>query len=253
MTRSDEVATGQMEARDIETAVLRGVLRGLKAWVPLETGARALLQDLAEAFRLPAATLWRAADGALKPAASWATHAWELPGGAPESTGAAALHSSLDREVANVACSRREPLYRRSGVALGHAADGAPGARRASLAAFVAIPAKLEDEVLAVAVVYGLSDVRAEYPSLAFLEIIAELLGELLDRWRLQREQSRLTPRERETLTLASHGLTTVKIAEQLALSPSTVKTHFEHIREKLQVPDRTAAVAMALRSGMID
>ncbi|MEA2285186.1 MAG: two-component system, NarL family, nitrate/nitrite response regulator NarL, partial [Solirubrobacteraceae bacterium] len=42
-------------------------------------------------------------------------------------------------------------------------------------------------------------------------------------------------------------------IAEQLFLSPATVKTHFEHIYEKLGVGDRAAAVAQALRTGLID
>lgn len=45
---------------------------------------------------------------------------------------------------------------------------------------------------------------------------------------------------------------TTGQIAEHLWLSPWTVKTHFEHIRLKLQVRDRTAAVATALRDGII-
>jgi hypothetical protein len=43
-----------------------------------------------------------------------------------------------------------------------------------------------------------------------------------------------------------------IEVAEQLVLSPSTVKTHFEHIYEKLGVGDRAAAVAQALRSGLI-
>ena len=76
------------------------------------------------------------------------------------------------------------------------------------------------------------------------------LLGRLLARWQAQQEQSKLTTRELELLTLASHGLTNAAIADQLWLSPWTVKTHFEHIRRKLGVSDRTAAVAHGLRSG---
>ena len=62
----------------------------------------------------------------------------------------------------------------------------------------------------------------------------------------------RLTPRELEVLQLAADGSSTRVIADQLVLSPSTVKTHFEHIYEKLGVRDRTAAVAAALRGGLI-
>jgi DNA-binding CsgD family transcriptional regulator len=77
------------------------------------------------------------------------------------------------------------------------------------------------------------------------------LLGTLLERWE-ERTSSSLTPRQRELLTLASHGATTAKIASALSLSPSTVNSHFENIRARLGVPDRTAAVAAALRSGTI-
>jgi PAS domain S-box-containing protein len=62
----------------------------------------------------------------------------------------------------------------------------------------------------------------------------------------------RLTPRELEVLRLAAEGNTGPQIAEQLIVSPGTVKTHFEHIYEKLGVGDRAAAVAFGLRSGLI-
>jgi DNA-binding CsgD family transcriptional regulator len=62
----------------------------------------------------------------------------------------------------------------------------------------------------------------------------------------------KLTRRELEVLALASTGNTTAKIAESLSLSPATVKSHFENIRLKLGVTDRTAAVAYAIRSGLI-
>jgi DNA-binding NarL/FixJ family response regulator len=61
-----------------------------------------------------------------------------------------------------------------------------------------------------------------------------------------------LTPREQEVLELASHGLSYAEIAEELVLTAATVKTHFAHIYCKLQVPDKAAAVAWALRHGLI-
>src|SRR5579875_3597324 len=61
-----------------------------------------------------------------------------------------------------------------------------------------------------------------------------------------------LTPREHEVLELASQGLSYAEIAEELVLTAATVKTHFAHIYCKLQVPDKTAAVAWALRHGLI-
>ena len=54
-------------------------------------------------------------------------------------------------------------------------------------------------------------------------------------------------------LTLAADGRSGPEIAEDLVLSPATVKTHFANIHEKLDVPNRTAAVARALKLGLID
>lgn len=62
-----------------------------------------------------------------------------------------------------------------------------------------------------------------------------------------------ITPREADVLVLASHGLTSVEIAEQLVLSTGTVRTHLENIYLKLGVSDKAAAVATALRYGLID
>ena len=50
-------------------------------------------------------------------------------------------------------------------------------------------------------------------------------------------------------LTLAAHGYSGPEIADALVLSPATVKTHFANIHGKLGVPNRTAAVARALKS----
>jgi DNA-binding CsgD family transcriptional regulator len=62
-----------------------------------------------------------------------------------------------------------------------------------------------------------------------------------------------LTPRELQVLQLAADGLTGPGIAAELVVSPATVKTHFENIYEKFAVTDRAAAVATAMRLGLID
>lgn len=65
--------------------------------------------------------------------------------------------------------------------------------------------------------------------------------------------QHRLTPREIEVLTLAARGYSGPEIALRLVVSPSTVKTHFANIYEKLDVRNRAAAVAIAMQRGAID
>jgi two-component system nitrate/nitrite response regulator NarL len=55
-----------------------------------------------------------------------------------------------------------------------------------------------------------------------------------------------------QVLKLAAEGHNGPRIGELLFVSPATVKTHFENIYEKLGVSDRTAAVAYALRIGLL-
>ena len=61
----------------------------------------------------------------------------------------------------------------------------------------------------------------------------------------------KLTPREREVLALLAEGLTNRGIAERLVLSEHTVHRHVTSILRKLDLPTRTAAAAVAVRSGL--
>lgn len=60
-----------------------------------------------------------------------------------------------------------------------------------------------------------------------------------------------LTPRETEILQLLVQGLNYTMIAQKLFLSLDTVRNHFRHIYEKLQVHSKAEAVAKAIRQGL--
>jgi DNA-binding NarL/FixJ family response regulator len=62
----------------------------------------------------------------------------------------------------------------------------------------------------------------------------------------------RLTAREREVLVLLAHGLGSTDIAARLFLSQATVRTHVGRILMKLDCQDRTRAVVVAYRSGLV-
>jgi DNA-binding NarL/FixJ family response regulator len=62
-----------------------------------------------------------------------------------------------------------------------------------------------------------------------------------------------LSPREAEVLRLVSGGNRNQDIAKKLFISEETVKIHVRHILEKLNASDRTQAVAIALRRGIIE
>ncbi|MEZ4530998.1 MAG: response regulator transcription factor, partial [Thermomicrobiales bacterium] len=61
-----------------------------------------------------------------------------------------------------------------------------------------------------------------------------------------------LTARELEVLRLMVDGNTNPEIADTLFISPRTVSVHVTHILEKLGVENRSAAVAFALRTGLV-
>src|SRR5207247_422412 len=60
-----------------------------------------------------------------------------------------------------------------------------------------------------------------------------------------------LTEREREVLALIAHGYTNQAIAEQLVISPKTVRNHISSIFSKLQVTSRLEAILRAKDAGM--
>ncbi len=62
-----------------------------------------------------------------------------------------------------------------------------------------------------------------------------------------------LTKREREVLVLLCDGKSAPQIASQLFLGTTTVKSHLGRLYEKLGVSDRAAAVAEAMRRGLIE
>ena len=63
---------------------------------------------------------------------------------------------------------------------------------------------------------------------------------------------SMLTRREREVLELLAAGATSEQLADELSLSPHTVRTHIQNIMSKLQVHSRLEAATLAVRHGIV-
>ncbi|WP_432565172.1 response regulator [Kineococcus sp. SYSU DK003] len=81
--------------------------------------------------------------------------------------------------------------------------------------------------------------------------LAASLVGEI--RQRRNDDRPALSERERQVLTLIAEGVTVPGMARRLYLAPSTVKTHVQNLYEKLGVSDRAAAVAEAMRRGLLE
>jgi two-component system response regulator DegU len=62
-----------------------------------------------------------------------------------------------------------------------------------------------------------------------------------------------LSKREQEVLQLLAYGRSNKEIARELGIGTQTVKTHISHIFGKLGAADRTGAVALALRKGLVE
>jgi two-component system nitrate/nitrite response regulator NarL len=82
-------------------------------------------------------------------------------------------------------------------------------------------------------------------------ELHAGLAGEI--RLRAADDRPVLTRREREIVRLMADGTANAAIASRLHIAVPTVKTHVRHLYDKLGTSDRAAAVATAMRRGLVE
>lgn len=72
-------------------------------------------------------------------------------------------------------------------------------------------------------------------------------------RLRAAPERLSLSARENEVLVMIADGLSAPDIGKRLHLSPATIKGHLQSLYEKLGVSERAAAVAEAMRRGLLE
>ncbi|BFP56984.1 response regulator transcription factor [Streptomyces sp. CMC78] len=70
---------------------------------------------------------------------------------------------------------------------------------------------------------------------------------------RHESRRPRLTERETETLWGVAQGMSNRQIARRMDITEHGVKRHLANIMRKLKCPNRTSAVAVALRSGLLE
>jgi DNA-binding NarL/FixJ family response regulator len=126
-------------------------------------------------------------------------------------------------------------------------------AEQAGVRGFLALPLTSDDAVVAVAW-FASRDVLDPSPGeLRSLAALANLVGRFLAQRPGELAVALLSGRERQLLQLAAEGVHGQEIAAQLHISTETVKSHFKRIYAKLEVSDRAAGVAQAMRLGLID
>jgi DNA-binding CsgD family transcriptional regulator len=226
------------------------VSQALREWESFEPGVVDLLRRIATALDYPLASLWLWDEGAqaLVCRAFWT--APDVDAGEFEQVKRAVTFHDGEG-TPGIAWRTRVPV-----VTPEIAADADFEPREAAIAlgltSSVAFPAVGPDGTVAVLAFYSFERRVPSEELLRTLTAIGAELGRFLSRRRAELGPRTLSEREIEVLRLAAEGQSGPEIAERLVLSPATVKTHFEHIYEKLGVGDRTAAVAQALRTGLI-
>jgi DNA-binding NarL/FixJ family response regulator len=131
--------------------------------------------------------------------------------------------------------------------------------------AVVMVTASDHDTVIAAAIEAGCSgyvtkdraaqDVVAAVRAAARGELSfpASVLARMVPRLRGDAPRSSaLTPRELEILQLLADGRSTKDIAEELVLSPSTVRNHVQNVLGKLDAHSQLEAVTIAVRQGIV-
>ena len=116
----------------------------------------------------------------------------------------------------------------------------------------VSFPAVSGEQTLGVLSFYSFDRRHPTDRQVRTLAGIGADLGRFLERRRAELHPHRLSDRELEVLRLAADGNKVPEIAERLVVSRATVKTHFDHIYEKLGVNDRGGAIAQGFRLGLL-
>jgi PAS domain S-box-containing protein len=226
------------------------VSQALREWESFELGVMDLLRRLATALEYPMASLWlwdeRVDELACR--AFWSAADVD-PGDFEvvkrgvrfrEGTGNPGLAWQTRRPVITPDVAT-DPVFRPRDAALAR-----------GIASAIAFPAVGPAGPVAVLSFYSFERRLPSAELVRTLTAIGRELGRFLSRRRAELSPRPLSEREIEVLGMAAAGYSGPGIAEQLVLSPLTVKSHFEHIYEKLGVGDRVAAVAQALRTGLI-
>lgn len=225
------------------------VSQALRDWESFEEGVVGLLRRLGTALEFPLGIMWILdKDGSLRPRASWIEpdlDATEFERATAEASfqpgeGLPGLVWVTGEPVVSEEVTEDLRFVRRAAAA------------RIGLRSAIVFAAVGDDGPLAVLSFYALDKRHTSERLLRTLTGIGRELGRFLSQRRAELGPRRLSARELEVLRLAAEGNTGPEIAELLFVSPATVKTHFQHIYEKLGVGDRAAAVAHAIRIGLI-
>ena len=231
-----------------EIAARIAVSHALAVWESLEIGGLRLLRNFGKPMGFDLGVLWAPKGDMLESRLFWNTQ------------------TSTELDLQNEIERTRVPLgvglwgrawEQRAPVAVTNvAAEGSylfrKLATRAGLRGAIAFPAVHEGSVIAVLGFASCEEVRLTERLTDSLMAVGTEIGSFLSHRHGELKPPLLSGREKQVMQLAADGHQGPVIADELGIAVSTIKTHFEHIYEKLGVTDRGNAVAVALREGCI-
>jgi PAS domain S-box-containing protein len=233
-----------------EIAAHSAVSEALGEWESLDRSGVGLLSNLGKALGCEVGGLWLPDGGVLVNRLLWCRAHAEVDDFAEASR---RLRFPPGVGLVGRAWESREPIHLVNVLDQDGDRPRRAAAARVGLRGAVALAAHNSQEPLAVLDFYFREEARLPERLLRSLGAISHDLGRFFERRRGELAPPPLTARELEVLQLGAEGLSSRAIAERLVVSPATVKSHFEHIYSKLDVRDRAAAVAIALRQGLIE
>jgi DNA-binding CsgD family transcriptional regulator len=232
-----------------ELAAHAAVSRALDEWESIDQGAAGLLAGIGTALNLPFGALWVPRSESLIATEIW--HAGSTPLAVVADTTRQWHPGPGDPALGRAWTERRPVVTADPGRAFG--SRRAAAVQEAGVVATIAIPAVAAEETLAILEFLSLEPVEPGERMLESLAGVGRGVGYFLSQRRGELTDSVLTPRETEVLQLAARGVTAADIAKELEVSSATVKRQFEDSYARLGVSDRAAAVAEAMRMGLID
>lgn len=240
-----DLTTQRRLEREVATRVI--VTEALDGWRSLQDSAPELLAGISRVMGFVFGALWARHGESFAARAMWHAASDEL-----ESVGAATAHwrpgpgSPIGR-----AFGTRQPILV-TDLSASVPRDRVIVTREAGVKTALMVPAVFEHETLAVLEFLSLDAVDLTDRLSRALYGIGHEIGHFLASRRGELSGSALTPRVIEVLQLAARGFSAEAIGAELGVSVATVKRHYERAYMQLGVSGRSAAVAEAMRRGLI-
>lgn len=240
----------EMRLADREIAARVAVSAVLADWDGFEADGKRLLGELAVAMDFAFGALWLPFGSLLSACLVWSESSLLTALDFDEAT--RALRIPRSGNLPGLVWERRLPVGI-SDVVLDRSYRRRQAAAVAGLHGAVAFPVIHSGDVLAVLEFYYRDEAVLTPRLTQTLGAIGSEVGEFLSHRRSELHPPLLTPREVEVLRLGADGYQVSEIAARLSITSATVATHMEHIYKRLGASNRAAAVAVAIRSGVID